>query len=101
MTDSTGQRDRANRVLRGGSWNNTSTNVRAANRNNNTPSNRNNNNGFRLASTRSARVAAPTGTASERPSPALLRLGVTAGRRPVTPSPVRSWGGPRGGVLST
>ena len=34
---------------RGGSWNNTATNCRVANRNNNTPSNRNNNLGFRLA----------------------------------------------------
>lgn len=39
------------RVLRGGSWNNTANNSRAANRNNNTAGNRNNNNGFRLAST--------------------------------------------------
>ncbi|MBK9459295.1 MAG: SUMF1/EgtB/PvdO family nonheme iron enzyme [Sphingobacteriales bacterium] len=38
----------ANRVLRGGSWNNNAQNCRTANRNNNTPSNRNNNNGFRL-----------------------------------------------------
>lgn len=39
----------SNRVNRGGSWNNTATNCRTANRNNNTPSNRNNNVGFRLA----------------------------------------------------
>jgi formylglycine-generating enzyme required for sulfatase activity len=37
-----------NRVLRGGSWNNTAANCRVANRNNNDPSNRNNNNGFRV-----------------------------------------------------
>ena len=37
--------------LRGGSWNNNAQNVRAANRNNNTPDNRNNNNGFRIART--------------------------------------------------
>jgi Sulfatase-modifying factor enzyme 1 len=35
-------------VLRGGSWNNDSTNCRCAYRNNNTPDNRNNNIGFRL-----------------------------------------------------
>ncbi|TAN42491.1 MAG: hypothetical protein EPN22_12010 [Nitrospirae bacterium] len=38
-------------MLRGGSWNNNARNVRAVNRNNNTPDNRNNNLGFRLAST--------------------------------------------------
>lgn len=37
----------SNRVLRGGSWNNDSSNCRVANRNNNTPTNTNNNNGFR------------------------------------------------------
>jgi len=37
-----------NRVLRGGSWNNTSANCRVANRNNNDPTNRNSNNGFRV-----------------------------------------------------
>jgi hypothetical protein len=40
----------SNRVLRGGSWNNTAANCRVANRNNNTPDNRNNNNGFRVVS---------------------------------------------------
>ena len=40
----------SNRVIRGGSWNNDGNNLRAANRNNNTPSNRNNNIGFRCAS---------------------------------------------------
>jgi hypothetical protein len=46
------------RVLRGGSWNNNTNNLRAANRNNNTPDNRNNNIGFRVASTlRTARAA--------------------------------------------
>jgi retron-type reverse transcriptase len=45
------------RAVRGGSWNNTTNNARAANRNNNNPANRNNNNGFRLASTlRTARA---------------------------------------------
>ncbi|MCP4409943.1 MAG: SUMF1/EgtB/PvdO family nonheme iron enzyme [Gammaproteobacteria bacterium] len=42
----------AKRVNRGGSWNNNPTNVRAANRNRNTPGNRNNNLGFRFLSTR-------------------------------------------------
>ena len=37
------------KVLRGGGWNNNWNNVRAANRNNNTPTNRNNNIGFRCA----------------------------------------------------
>ncbi|MBX2893592.1 MAG: SUMF1/EgtB/PvdO family nonheme iron enzyme [Saprospiraceae bacterium] len=38
-----------NRVNRGGGWNNTSRNCRAANRNNWEPTNRNNDIGFRLA----------------------------------------------------
>jgi len=46
----------AQRVLRGGSWNNNPQNTRAAKRNNNTAENRNNNNGFRAARTSSARV---------------------------------------------
>ena len=37
------------RVLRGGSWNNNTNNLRCANRNNNNPTNTNNNNGFRCA----------------------------------------------------
>jgi len=41
---------RANRVLRGGSWNNNNTdNFRCDYRNRNNPYNRNNNNGFRLS----------------------------------------------------
>lgn len=57
----------AGRALRGGSWNNKPQNVRAANRNNNTPDNRNNNNGFRLASMPSnAGVGVPTDTLSVR-----------------------------------
>jgi hypothetical protein len=39
----------ANRVNRGGSWNNNASNCRAANRNRNEPGNRNNNLGFRVA----------------------------------------------------
>ncbi|MCP5197406.1 MAG: SUMF1/EgtB/PvdO family nonheme iron enzyme [Gammaproteobacteria bacterium] len=42
----------ANRVLRGGSWNNHARNVRAAYRNHNRPDNRNDNLGFRCARTR-------------------------------------------------
>ena len=38
-------------MLRGGSFNNQSSNVRSANRNNNQPTNRNNNIGFRPSST--------------------------------------------------
>lgn len=41
----------ANRVKRGGSWNNNADNCTSSNRNNNNPSNDNNNNGFRLVST--------------------------------------------------
>ena len=41
----------SSRVLRGGAFNNQTSNVRSANRNNNQPDNRNNNNGFRPAST--------------------------------------------------
>lgn len=51
---------RSNRVLRGGSWNNNPENLRSANRNRNNPTNRNNNNGFRVASTLTARVFAFT-----------------------------------------
>lgn len=36
-------------MLRGGSWNNDVTNLRASNRNRNEPENRNNNIGFRVA----------------------------------------------------
>ena len=40
----------SNRVNRGGSWNNDASNLRSANRNNDTPSNRNDNLGFRCLS---------------------------------------------------
>ena len=43
------RRDKVQRLLRGGSWNNTASSLRCANRNNNTPTNTNNNNGFRCA----------------------------------------------------
>ncbi|WP_184048421.1 SUMF1/EgtB/PvdO family nonheme iron enzyme [Roseospira visakhapatnamensis] len=39
----------ANRVIRGGSWNNNARNVRAAYRNRNHPNDRNNNLGFRCS----------------------------------------------------
>ncbi len=43
-------RQSANRVLRGGAWNNNNAdNFAAANRNRNSPDNRNNNIGFRFA----------------------------------------------------
>lgn len=58
---------RALRVLRGGAWNNNSTNCRAAYRNNNNPDNRNNNYGVRL-------VRAPAG-----PNPAVGTAGACAG----------------------
>jgi hypothetical protein len=48
----------ANRVLRGGSWNNNGRNCRSANRNRNEPANRNDNIGFRLALARARRDAA-------------------------------------------
>ena len=66
-----GQRRRGpNRVNRGGSWNNTADNARAANRNRNNPGNRNNNLGFRLSSTilrtlRNARRQAVTAAGPE------------------------------------
>ncbi len=50
----------ANRVIRGGNWNNNAQNCRSANRNNNNPDNENNNNGFRPANSwRGVEVGAP------------------------------------------
>ena len=51
-TSGTGQMG-TERVTRGGSWNDNARNVRAANRNGNSPDNRDNNLGFRLAESRS------------------------------------------------
>jgi hypothetical protein len=51
-----------NRVMRGGSWNNTAMNCRSAFRNNNNPDN--NNNGFRLLSTMRTTGTVPSGIAS-------------------------------------
>ena len=60
-----------NRVIRGGSWNNTADNTRASNRNRNTPENRNNNLGFRVARAQPSRVdsrrTGPTALPSRRP----------------------------------
>jgi hypothetical protein len=47
-------------VVRGGSWNNNSENLRSANRNRTTPDNRNNNLGFRVSSTLFAGAGAVT-----------------------------------------
>ncbi|MCA9526808.1 MAG: hypothetical protein KC549_11000 [Myxococcales bacterium] len=44
-----GRQRGSNRVNRGGSWNNSARNVRAAYRNGNSPGNRNENLGFRLS----------------------------------------------------
>lgn len=57
----------ANRVMRGGSWNNDADNCRSSNRNNNNPSNDNNNNGFRLfcsAAPQGDKLAVPAGLQS-------------------------------------
>ncbi|MHC4628120.1 MAG: formylglycine-generating enzyme family protein [Planctomycetota bacterium] len=48
----------SNRVIRGGSWNNSPQNCRSAYRNRNTASNRNNNLGFRVARSFARRVDA-------------------------------------------
>ncbi|MDR3638328.1 MAG: SUMF1/EgtB/PvdO family nonheme iron enzyme [Isosphaeraceae bacterium] len=47
----------AQRVIRGGSWNNDAQNVRAAYRNHNEPTNRNHNLGFRCAELTTSRMA--------------------------------------------
>jgi hypothetical protein len=62
-------------VVRGGSWNNNPRNVRAANRNDNTPDNRNNNIGFRLAKTprrQSRLLYGDAGCAEVCPGPAMM-----------------------------
>ncbi|MFN9289575.1 MAG: SUMF1/EgtB/PvdO family nonheme iron enzyme [Planctomyces sp.] len=47
------------RVIRGGSWDNSAQNVRAAYRNGNHPGNRDNNLGFRCSSSRGNRMVSP------------------------------------------
>ncbi len=64
------------RVVRGGSWNNTSENLRAAARNRNEPDNRNNNLGFRVC-----RVLVPPSTLC-RQSPCLHGVRERAQKRP-------------------
>lgn len=54
------------RVLRGGSWNNETSNLRCAQRNNNNPTNRNSNNGFRCAKTLPAGASVAAATGGER-----------------------------------
>ncbi len=63
----------ANRVLRGGAWNNNTNNVRSSYRNNNTPDNSNNNIGFRVASTptRMDAQTTPRSVASDRAGEAI------------------------------
>jgi len=69
------KKERALRVLRGGSWNNNDNNCRLANRNNNNPDNANNNNGFRIVRTparRNRAVGIPRARSGEsRPVPAM------------------------------
>lgn len=72
-----------NRVNRGGSWNSNARNVRAANRNWNTPGNRNDNLGFRLARAQTW-VGWPTPDPTAVPSRAhglAVRAGEYEGRR--------------------
>jgi hypothetical protein len=66
----------AERVIRGGSWNNTARNARAAYRNWNAPENRNDNLGFRCLSSRgrgyiflNRPVSRPPTTAAKRQGP--------------------------------
>ncbi|MDX2032705.1 MAG: SUMF1/EgtB/PvdO family nonheme iron enzyme [Blastocatellia bacterium] len=60
MTDNRG----SNRVIRGGSWNNSAVNCRSANRNNADPGNRDDNLGLRLVSTSHRRWSAIHGSRS-------------------------------------
>ncbi len=76
----------ANRVIRGGSWNDNARNVRAAYRNSNDPTNRNDNVGFRCARAHErVGVSAPEqvhfrGVAGHRrPSPKPTAAGVLVG----------------------
>ena len=58
----------ANRVNRGGSWNNAARNCRSANRNRNSPDNRNNNLGFRVAAAQPAQADAALAEPAPFPS---------------------------------
>ncbi|MDP2322609.1 MAG: SUMF1/EgtB/PvdO family nonheme iron enzyme [Gammaproteobacteria bacterium] len=69
-----------NRVIRGGNWNNNSSNARCANRNNNTPTNRNNNIGFRCASTHRPETGAPRGAGQRVGSPDPFPLALVEGQ---------------------
>lgn len=72
---------------RGGSWNNNPANVRAANRNNNSPDNRNNNLGFRLLSTNHRQTGPVHGPAlrAQGLSKPSSRAGLSPGRRARVP----------------
>ncbi|MBI3756020.1 MAG: SUMF1/EgtB/PvdO family nonheme iron enzyme [Deltaproteobacteria bacterium] len=73
----------SNRVKRGGRWNNNARNVRASNRNNNTPDNRNNNLGFRLAAQFGGRTRCVQAT--QRQSFQTVQTSVLHGYNPLTP----------------
>jgi hypothetical protein len=64
----------SSRGLRGGNWNNNTTNLQSSNRNNNDPTNENNNIGFRLANPlKISRMARPAAVGESRVSRARLR----------------------------
>jgi hypothetical protein len=69
----------ADRVIRGGSWNNDARNARAAYRNNNEPANRNNNVGCRFAEL----TTKPDGSLMNRPASCpSFRTTANGSRRP-------------------
>ncbi len=71
-----------NRVIRGGSWNNSAENCRSSYRNRNEPSNRNDNLGFRVARSSADEVdALPDGTG---------RFPVRLARTKLNPRPSRA-----------
>jgi hypothetical protein len=107
-------RTNVHRLLRGGSWNNTTSNLRCAYRNNNNPSNNNNNNGFRCArgieGALDLSAAGPSARAygcgrcpSLKPTcrclfPSPPRGGNEHGKPPGQVGPAESPGGGRGGI---